>query len=213
MKPSETFDKFSVGLTGGIGSGKSLVADQFAKLGAAVIDTDLIAHQLTGAGGAAMPAIRETFGDSFLTSEGALDRAAMRTHVFSDSSARKQLESILHPMIATQTRAQAEAAAGDYLMFVVPLLTESGQWKNRVDRVLVVDCPESLQLSRVMQRNQLSAEAVQAIMATQATRAERLAIADDVIVNDGALANVTDAVLRLHERYQRLASAHSGGSE
>jgi dephospho-CoA kinase len=98
-------------------------------------------------------------------------------------------------------------------MFVVPLLTESGQWKHRVDRVLVVDCPESLQLSRVMQRNQLSAEAVQAIMATQATRAARLAIADDVIVNDGALATVTDAVLRLHERYQRLASAHSGGSE
>jgi dephospho-CoA kinase len=130
----------------------------------------------------------------------------MRTHVFSDPSARKQLESILHPMIATQTRAQAGSATGDYLMFVVPLLTESRQWKNRVDRVLVVDCPESLQLSRVMQRNQLSAEAVQSIMNTQATRAARLAIADDVIVNDGALANVTDAVLRLHERYQRLAA-------
>lgn len=210
MEPTRTFNQFSVGLTGGIGSGKSLVADQFAKLGAAVIDTDLIAHQLTGAGGAAMPAIRETFGDSFLTSEGALDRAAMRAHVFSDPSARKQLESILHPMIAIQTRAQAASAAGDYLMFVVPLLTESGQWKNRVDRVLVVDCPESLQLSRVMQRNQLTADTVQAIMATQATRAARLAIADDVIVNDGALADVTDAVLRLHQHYQRLASKHAG---
>ena len=206
MKPSETFNKFSVGLTGGIGSGKSLVADQFATLGAAVIDTDLIAHQLTGAGGAAMPAIRETFGDSFLTSEGALDRAAMRTHVFSDPAARKQLEAILHPMIAMQTRAQAQAATGDYLMFVVPLLTESGKWKNRVDRVLVVDCPESLQISRVMQRNQLSADTVQAIMNTQATRAARLAIADDVIVNDGSLAIVTDAVLRLHEQYRTLAA-------
>jgi len=213
MEPTKTFHRFSVGLTGGIGSGKSLVADQFAQLGAAVIDTDLIAHQLTGAGGAAMPAIRESFGDSFLTSEGALDRAAMRTHVFSDPGARKQLEAILHPMIATQTCAQAEAATGDYLMFVVPLLTESGQWKHRVDRVLVVDCPESLQLSRVMQRNQLSADTVQAIMDTQATRAARLAIADDVIVNNGALANVTDAVLRLHQHYQRLASAHSGDSE
>ena len=206
MKPSETFNKFSVGLTGGIGSGKSLVADQFATLGAAVIDTDLIAHQLTGTGGAAMPAIREAFGDSFLTSEGALDRAAMRTRVFSDPAARKQLEAILHPMIALQTRAQAEAATGDYLMFVVPLLTESGKWKNRVDRVLVVDCPESLQISRVMQRNQLSADTVQAIMNTQATRAARLAIADDVIVNDGALATVTDAVLRLHEQYRTLAA-------
>ena len=206
MKPSETFDQFSVGLTGGIGSGKSLVADQFAKLGAAVIDTDLIAHQLTGIGGAAMPAIREIFGDSFLTSEGALNRAAMRAHVFSDPGARKQLESILHPMIAMQTRAQAASATGDYLMFVVPLLTESGQWKDRVDRVLVVDCPESLQLSRVMQRNQLSADAVQAIMATQASRAARLAIADDVIVNDDTLITVTDAVLRLHELYRTLAA-------
>ncbi len=206
MKPSETFDQFSVGLTGGIGSGKSLVADQFAKLGAAVIDTDLIAHQLTGVGGAAMPAIHETFGDIFLTSDGALDRAAMRTHVFSDPNARKQLESILHPMIATQTRAQATSATGEYLMFVVPLLTESGQWKNRVDRVLVVDCPESLQLSRVMQRNQLSADAVQAIMATQASRAARLAIADDVIVNDDATVAVNDAVLRLHELYLTLAA-------
>ena len=206
MKSSETFKKFSVGLTGGIGSGKSLVADQFAELGVAVIDTDLIAHQLTGVGGEAMPAIREIFGDSFLTSEGALNRAAMRTHVFSDPSARKHLESILHPMIATQTRAQAASATGEYLMFVVPLLTESGQWKNRVDRVLVVDCPESLQLSRVMQRNQLSADAVRAIMATQATRAARLAIADDVIVNDDAPVAVNDAVLRLHELYLTLAA-------
>ena len=206
MKPTNAFNKFSVGLTGGIGSGKSLVADQFAQLGAAVIDTDLIAHQLTGPGGAAMPAIRETFGDSFLTSEGALDRAAMRAHVFSDSAARRQLEAILHPMIAQQTRAQAASASGDYLMFVVPLLTESGQWKDRVDRVLVVDCPESLQLARVMQRNQLSAEAVKAIMATQATRAARMVIADDVIVNDGAIDTVTDAVRRLHEAYRTLAT-------
>lgn len=206
MTRTRPFDRFSVGLTGGIGSGKSLVADAFARLGAAIIDTDQIAHQLTGAHGAAMPALREAFGDAFLTSDGALDRAAMRAKVFSDAKARHRLEAILHPMIAEQTHAQAASARGDYLMFVVPLLTESGKWKDRVDRVLVVDCPESLQLARVMQRSQLTAEAVQAIMATQASRAARLAIADDVIVNDGEIKAVIEDVHTLHHRYQALAA-------
>lgn len=198
--------KFSIGLTGGIGSGKSLVADLFAAHGATIIDTDLIAHALTGPGGAAMPAIREAFGEAFLTAEGALNRAAMRERVFSDPAAKRRLESILHPLIGAQTEQAAQAAQGLYLVFVVPLLVESGRWKERVDRVLVVDCPEALQIERVMQRNQMSAAQVEAIMAAQATRGERLAAADDVIVNDGERAAVEAAVGRLHGQYSLLAA-------
>jgi dephospho-CoA kinase len=198
--------KLSIGLTGGIGSGKSLVADLFATHGATIIDTDLIAHALTGPGGAAMPAIREAFGEAFLTADGALNRAAMRERVFSDLEAKRQLEGILHPLISEQTRQAAQAAQGPYLVFVVPLLVESGRWKERVDRVLVVDCPEALQIERVMQRNQLSASQVEAIMAAQATRGERLAAADDVIVNDGERAAVEAAVGQLHGQYSLLAA-------
>ncbi len=198
--------KFSIGLTGGIGSGKSLVADLFAAQGATIIDTDLIAHALTAPGGAAMPAIRDAFGEAFLTADGALDRAAMRERVFSDPEAKRRLEAILHPLIGEQTEQAAEAAQGPYLVFVVPLLVESGRWKQRVDRVLVVDCPESLQVERVMRRNALSAAQVEAIMAAQASRAERLAAADDVIVNDGERAAVEAAVGRLHGQYRLLAA-------
>lgn len=197
---------FSIGLTGGIGSGKSLVSDLLARHGAAVIDTDVIAHQLTAAGGAAMPAIRDAFGDAVITAEGALDRAAMRERVFADPEARRRLEAILHPAIGRQTELAAQAAASaPYLVFVVPLLVESGRWKDRVDRVLVVDCPESLQLARVMQRNRLSAEQVEAIMAAQASRAQRLAVADDVIVNDGDRQQVERAVDALHAAYLAMA--------
>ena len=198
--------KLSIGLTGGIGSGKSLVADLFATHGATIIDTDLIAHALTGPAGAAMPAIREAFGEAFLTADGALNRAAMRERVFSDLEAKRQLEDILHPLISEQTGQAAQAAQGPYLVFVVPLLVESGRWKERVDRVLVVDCPEALQIERVMQRNQLSASQVEAIMAAQATRGERLAAADDVIVNDGERAAVEAAVGQLHGQYSLLAA-------
>lgn len=201
--------KFSIGLTGGIGSGKSFVADLFAQHGASIIDTDLIAHQLTGAGGRAMPAIREAFGAAYLTADGALDRAAMRAHVFSDAGARRQLEAILHPLIAAETDAAAQNATGDYVIFVVPLLVESGRWVDRVDRVLVVDCPETLQVERVMQRSQLPASQVEAIMASQASRQQRLAVADDVIVNDAARQTVEDAVARLHASYQTLAKRKS----
>ena len=197
---------FSIGLTGGIGSGKSMVADLFAQLGASVIDTDAIAHSLTTPGGVAIPALREAFGDAYLTPEGALNRAAMRELVFSDVSARHQLESILHPLIGQQSMLAAQAAVGDYLIFVVPLLVESGRWQERVDRVLVVDCPESLQVERVMRRNSLSAIQVQAIMASQAGRSERLAAADDVIVNDKDKNSIKEAVKRLHQTYLALAA-------
>ena len=166
----KAFNRFSIGLTGGIGSGKSAVADLLAKQGAAVIDTDQIAHALTVPGGAAMPQITAQFGDNFLTPEGALNRAAMRERVFSDAGAKRQLEAILHPLIWQQTQIDAGRMPGSYLVFVVPLLVESGRWTDRVDRVLVVDCSEALQLERVMRRSQLSAEQVRAIMATQASR-------------------------------------------
>jgi len=198
--------KFSIGLTGGIGSGKSLVADLFAARGAAIIDTDLIAHSLTAAGGSAMPAIRAAFGDSFLTANGALDRAAMRQRVFTDPEAKRQLEAILHPLIGKETEAAAAIATGPYLIFVVPLLVESGRWRQRVDRILVVDCSEALQLERVMRRNQLAAEQVQAIMAAQASRADRLAAADDVIINDAGTASLEIEVERLHQHYLALAA-------
>ena len=204
-------DRFSVGLTGGIGSGKSLVADLFGAHGAAVVDTDQIAHQLTAAGGRAMPQIRQQFGDAFLTSDGALDRARMRAHVFADAAARQQLENILHPLIAQQTDAAARETAGNYLLFVVPLLVESGRWVERVDRVLVVDCPESLQIERVQARNQFSVAQIEAIMATQVQRSERLAVADDVIVNDGSREAVAAAVDRLHREYLALAAKKQAG--
>lgn len=198
-------DKFSIGLTGGIGSGKSLVADLFAVRGAAIIDTDLIAHSLTTAEGCAMPAIRAAFGDSFLTADGALDRATMRQRIFTDPAAKRQLEAILHPLIGKETEAAAAVSNGSYLIFVVPLLVESGRWRQRVDRILVVDCDDTLQLERVMRRNQLAAQQVQAIMAAQASRADRLAAADDVIVNDAGTATLEAEVERLHQHYLALA--------
>jgi dephospho-CoA kinase len=206
-----TIDMLSVGLTGGIGSGKSLVADLFAAQGAAVIDTDQIAHQLTAAGGLAMPLIRQSFGDAFLTTEGALDRARMRERVFTDGAARQQLEEILHPLIAQETEAAAQRSEGAYLMFVVPLLVESGRWVDRVDRVLVVDCPEAMQIARVQARNQFSVAQVEAIMATQVQRSERLAVAHDVIVNDGPREAVAAAVERLHREYLALAAKKRAG--
>ena len=202
----KAFNRFSVGLTGGIGSGKSAVADLLAQQGAAIIDTDQIAHALTAPSGAAIRPIAEQFGDSFLTPEGALDRAAMRERVFSDAAAKRQLEAILHPLIRQQTRIEAERVPGSYLVFVVPLLVESGRWKDSVDRVLVVDCSEALQIERVMRRSQLSAEQVRAIMETQASREARLAVADDVIVNDQALDTLEQAVVALHQRYLALAT-------
>ncbi len=196
---------FSVGLTGGIGCGKSTVADLFAERGATIVDTDVIAHALTAPHGAAMPAIVAEFGPDFARPDGALDRARMRTLVFSDATARARLEGILHPRIRAATEAAGRAATGAYVIYVVPLLVESGSWRERVTRVLAIDCSEDTQVARVMQRSQLSADEVRAIMATQVTRAQRLAAADDVIDNDDGLEALRAQVERLHERYLALS--------
>ncbi|HEX9173447.1 MAG TPA: dephospho-CoA kinase [Telluria sp.] len=192
---------FSVGLTGGIGCGKSTVADLFAARGATVIDTDQIAHALTAPHGAAMPALLAEFGAGFATPEGALDRARMRALVFADPGARARLEAILHPRIRDATAAAALLATGPYVIFAVPLLIESGNWRARVSRILVVDCSEETQVARVMARNAMPEAQVRAIMAAQATRAQRLAAADDVIVNDAGIDALLPQVERLHAQY------------
>jgi dephospho-CoA kinase len=201
--------RFSIGLTGGIGSGKSTVADLFAALGASVIDTDQIARSLTAPHGAAMPALLAEFGDEFATPDGALDRALMRNLVFADPGARARLEAILHPKIRDATAAAAAIATGAYVIFDVPLLVESGNWAERVDRVLVVDCPESLQLQRVMARSNLQESQVRAIMAAQATREQRLAAADDVILNDDGLDLLAAEVEQFHAFYIKNAARMS----
>jgi len=202
---------FSIGLTGGIGSGKTTVADLFGERGAALIDTDAIAHQLTVPGGAAIDAIRAAFGDDFIGADGAMDRARMRAHVFADIGARKRLEAILHPLIRSETARAAQEARGAYLIFVVPLLVESAQWRSRTSRVLVVDCSEEVQIARVMQRNGMTRAQVEAIMAAQATRAERLAAADDVIENNGDTAALLPQIERLHALYLSLAKTNRDG--
>ena len=200
-------ERFSIGLTGGIGCGKTTVADMFAARGAAVIDTDAIAHQLTAPGGAAMPAILDTFGEAFLLPDGAMNRARMRELVFSAPDQKLRLEAILHPLIGSETLHAAAQATGDYLMFVVPLLIESGRWQGRVARVLAIDCAEAQQIARVVQRSGLSPAQVRAIMATQVTRAVRLAAADDVLVNEHEPAALAPQVDRLHALYTALAHA------
>ncbi|MDN2713050.1 dephospho-CoA kinase [Janthinobacterium sp. SUN118] len=201
---------FSVGLTGGIGCGKSTVADMFAARGATIVDTDQIAHSLTAPNGAAMPALVAEFGAAYADARGALDRARMRTLVFSDADAKARLEAILHPRIRQATLAAAAEATGSYVIFAVPLLVESGGWVERVDRVLVIDCLESLQVSRVMARNGLSEEQVKAIMATQATRTMRLAAADDVIDNNGDLAALEPQIAQLHDLYLAFSKRMAG---
>ncbi|NML35167.1 dephospho-CoA kinase [Paraburkholderia antibiotica] len=175
---------FVVGLTGGIGSGKSTVANLFAMRGVPLIDTDLIAHRITAPRGIAMPHIAAEFGEEFVAADGSLDRARMRSLVFSDEAARKRLEGITHPLIRAETEREQHEAHGPYVMVVVPLLVESGTWKERVNRVLTVDCTVETQIARVMNRNGFSREQVLAIIARQATREARLAAADDVIFND-----------------------------
>jgi dephospho-CoA kinase len=193
--------RLRVGLTGGIGSGKSVVAAQFAALGASIIDTDQIARSMTVPGGPAMPAIVAEFGPEFADASGAMDRERMRALVFSDLGAKARLEGILHPLIRATALAAAESATGAYVIYDVPLLVESGSWRDRVDRVLVVDCPEDVQVARVTARSGLDASQVRAIMATQATRAARLAAADDIINNEGELAALAPQIARLHNLY------------
>jgi len=197
---------FIVGLTGGIGSGKSTVAELFAARGAELVDTDAIAHELTAAGGAAMPALLAAFGPAMADRDGALDRAAMRRTVFADPGARQRLEDILHPLIRQISSARCRAAVSPYVILAVPLLVESGTYRQRCQRIVVVDCPEKLQIERVMARSGISRAEVEAIMATQATRAQRLAAADDVVSNDGDLTNLYRQVDKLDLEYLRLSS-------
>ena len=198
---------YVVGLTGGIGSGKSAVADLFAQRGVTVVDTDAIAHALTTPGGVGMAAIRAEFGEAVANADGALDRAAMRAMVFADPSARKRLEAILHPLIRAESERQiADKPAGSaYAILMVPLLIESGDYRKRVNRIAVVDCAESTQIERVMSRSGLARSEIERILAAQATRAERLAAADDIIDNDGALAGLAPQIERLHHRYLELS--------
>jgi len=198
---------FVVGLTGGIGSGKSTVADFFAARQIAVIDTDQIAHALTAPSGQAMPAILAAFGPEMATPEGALDRAAMRRRVFADVGARKRLEGILHPLITCEARQLSAVATSDYVVVAIPLLVETGGWRPFCDRVLVIDCPEDLQITRVMSRNALTADEIRAILAAQASRSERLAAADDVLVNDRDPLTLAAAVEQLHRRYLAMGQA------
>jgi dephospho-CoA kinase len=173
-----------IGLTGGIGSGKSTVAAVLAQLGAVVVDTDAIARELTLPGGAALPALAQAFGETIIGADGALDREQMRALVFADAAQRRRLEGILHPLIGEESHRRAQAAAQHPIVFDVPLLAESRHWRERVDRILVVDCSEATQLRRVMQRSGWTEDAVQRVIAQQAPRALRRSIADAVIHND-----------------------------
>ncbi len=198
--------RYVVGLTGGIGSGKSTVADAFVAQGAALVDTDAIAHELTAPQGAAMPELLAAFGDDIVDAGGALDRAAMRRRVFADPAARGRLEAILHPRIRALSAERVQAASAPYAILAVPLLVESGQWQTRCDRVLVVDCPEAVQIERVGRRSGLSADEVRAIMAAQVSREQRLAVADDIVRNDGEQTNLYRQVAALHLKYLQLAA-------
>ena len=197
--------KLVVGLTGGIGSGKSAAAAEFARLGATVVDTDLIAHELTQAGGAALPEVERIFGREVIGESGAMDRKGMRERVFADPAAKKALERLLHPLIREESQRRIAAAGGRYVVHVVPLLIESPDYRSRVDRVLVVDAPEEQRIARVRARSRLSEDEVRAIMRSQASRAERLAAADDVIENGGTLDALRQQVAALHQKYLQFA--------
>jgi dephospho-CoA kinase len=199
-----------IGLTGGIGSGKTAVSNLLAQLGAGIVDTDLIAHQITAPGGKAIPLIRDHFGAEFIDNGGALDRAKMRSLVFQNLEAKKALEAITHPLIRQETLKQTSqlADAGvPYLLLVVPLLIESGTWIDQIDYLVVVDCPEETQIQRVMHRSNLSRTEVQTILKTQASRQERLALANAVIDNQGKLSNLKSAAQELHQKILRIKKA------
>jgi dephospho-CoA kinase len=193
-----------IGLTGGIGSGKSTVLQMLAQRGAAVIDADAISRSTTAAGGAAIAAISAQFGADFITPEGALDRARMRAHAYADPQARKQLEDIIHPLVGRESTRQVQAAldAGvPCIVFDIPLLVESGRWRAQVEKVLVVDCSAQTQIDRVVARSGLKPDEVRAIMAAQASRSLRLAAADIVICNDGlTLEQLRDNVVQVGRR-------------
>jgi len=197
---------YAIGLTGGIGSGKTTIANLFQEYGISVIDTDAIAHQLSAPNGLAIPAIRQEFSDAAIAPDGAMDRNWMRELIFSDTGAKQKLERILHPLIRQECEKAAVLATSAYVIFVVPLLVESGNWRQRVNRIAVVDCLEQTQISRVMTRNNLSREQVLAIMRAQVSREQRLAAADDIIVNEGDLSAAKKQVYELHQQWMNLAT-------
>jgi dephospho-CoA kinase len=211
-----TAGTFTVALTGGVGSGKSTIAGLLANLGAGIVDADLIAHELTQPGGAAIEPLRETFGPQAIGADGALDRAWMRAHVFADASARRQLEGIVHPLVRTRMREQADAlarAGAPYTVAVIPLLVESGRARERAHRILLVDCSVETQLRRVVQRPGIDAALAEGIIAAQASRAQRLAVADDVIFNEAPLPDIELAVARLHASYlEHARTLHAAAS-
>ncbi|MGC2164968.1 MAG: dephospho-CoA kinase [Gallionella sp.] len=191
-----------VGLTGGIGSGKSTVASLFENLGAGIIDTDEIAHNLTRAKGNAVPEIRRVFGNEFINNEGAMIRKKMRELIFADASAKRLLEQLLHPMILDRAKSQSvQLATRPYIIFVVPLLAQSAAFRQLVQRVLVVDCDEGNQIARVTARSHMNADEVRAIIAQQTPRSELLDMADDVIRNSADPADLFAQVDALHRRY------------
>lgn len=204
-------EPYCIGLTGGIGCGKSTAAGMFEALGAAVIDTDAISHELTRAGGGAIPAIRQVFGAESIAPDGALDRSKMRERVFRDAQAKQKLERILHPLIRQEARSRIARARAPYVIVVVPLLLETGAYRDVVKRVLVVDCDEAGQIARTTARSGLQPAEVRAIMASQVPRATRLAAADDVLRNDAGLDALQRDVAALHARYLALAARCATG--
>jgi dephospho-CoA kinase len=194
-----------IGLTGGIGSGKSTVLQMFSELGAAVIDADAISRGTTAAGGAAIAAIAERFGPEFIAPDGALDRERMRAHAYADPQARKKLEEIIHPLVGLESARQVDAAVAagvPCIVFDIPLLVESGRWRAQVDRVVVIDCSPETQIERVVARSGLKPEEVRAIIAAQARRGDRLAAADVVICNEGlSLGELRDNVVQAARRF------------
>lgn len=214
---------FRVGLTGGIASGKSRAAEVFARLGVPVIDSDVIAREVVAPGSAGLAAIRARFGDAVLLPDGGLDRRALRERVFADPAARRELEAITHPLIRQKMAEDSARAGGPYQVHVIPLLVEGARRAaaeaaasgapapagrpRGFDRVLVIDCPEAIQITRVMARDRVDEAGARAVLAAQASRAERLAVADDVILNDRGPEALDDAVKALHTRYVALAAA------
>ena len=199
---------YVVGLTGGIGSGKSTVAALFAALGAGIVDTDKIAHKLTGINGAAMSALGAEFGAECIAPDGSLRRDAMRQQVFSDANAKRRLETILHPLIGQEVERQLKISSASYVLLAVPLLVETGAYQDILSRTLVVDCRSETQVARTMARNGLSTEDVKAIMAHQASREMRCGVADDLVLNDDGLQALVPAVAVLDQRYRTLALRH-----